>query len=106
MRTMPLNLIEKACEYTRQVREEFKQKAEGIIEPLTPKARYAHEYLFTRECINIGCRKAVKLLPKGWKRSVAYSILMMALLDIFHYGKKDEVVNVYNKLLQDIIGDY
>lgn len=102
----PLNLIEKALQYAKEERLEFKESNLGISEPLTPKARREHLYLEIRQNINKGCRKAVKHIPVNWKRSVAYSILMQACIDVFHYKKSPEVIEKYNALLDSIIGTH
>jgi len=102
----PINLIEKALQFAREARIEFETSNLGIREPLYPKARREHLYLRMREYINVGCRRAVKLLPETWKRSIAYSILMQACIDIFHYKKTDTLLAVYNKILDQLIGTH
>jgi len=104
--TMPLDLIDNALRYAREARQEFEQQNFGIVEPLTPTARREQLYLRMREFINIGCRKAVKLLDEPWKRSVAYSILMEACIGIFHYKKTTELMDMYNKRLDEMIGTH
>lgn len=104
--TETLDLINKALQYAKEARLEFTNDNLGISEPLTPNARRALFYLQIRENINRGCKQAVKLIPVNWKRSVAYSILMRACIDVFHYKKSAEVINKYNDLLDSIIGTH
>jgi len=106
MMTMSLNLIDKALQYARICRQEETQAENYIYEPLFPDARRNILYLRIRESINKGCRKAVKLIGENWKRSVAYSILMRACYDIFHFGYTPQILNVYNQQLDDIIGTH
>jgi len=102
----PLNLIDKAIEQSRTYRETFNTTVNGITEPLTPEAIRDTLYLRVRESLNRGCREAVKLLPKGNKRSIAYSILMTALYDIFHYHKTEALMTHYNNLLDKMVGTH
>lgn len=102
----PINLIEKALQYAREARIEFETANLGISEPLYPKARREVLYLRMREYLSVGCRRAVKHLPEAYKRSIAYSILMQACVNIFHYKKVPELLAVYNKLLDDMIGTH
>lgn len=126
--TEPINLIEKALQYAKEARYEFETSESvlglpefyetnfsesdfesniGVIsEPLYPKARREVLYLRIREYISVGCRRAVKLLDKPYKRSIAYSVLMQACIDIFHYKKTDNILAVYNGLLDDMIGTH
>jgi hypothetical protein len=101
----------------------------GVInEPLTPNAIRGYDYLRLRQNVIKGCRQAVKLLPTvkyqfefehfeptdyvteegiiKSLRSPAFSILMMATNDIFQYGMTTDLMNKYNKLLDDIIGTH
>jgi len=103
---MSLNLIEKAIQYTKEARVELESLSDVIYEPLYPKARHEALYLRMKEAINRGCREATKLVTDRWKRPAVYGILVKALTDIFHYKKTTEIMNVYNKLLDDIIGTH
>lgn len=103
---MPLNLIDKALQYAREERQWFERQEGYITEPLFPDARNSVRYLRIRECLIKGCRRAVKLLPKGWKRSVAFSVLMQATFDIFHYGYDKALVEHYNMRLDELIGTH
>jgi hypothetical protein len=104
--TMSLDLIDHALQYAQEVRNE-KIKAEGwIIEPLFPDAVRSTFYLRVRESITSGCSKAVKIIPENWKRSVAMSILNMALHDLFNFGKKQSIITYYNELLDKTIGTH
>jgi len=103
---MSLNLIENALKIARQRRIEYQTDNTGIFEPLTPKARYNILYLRVRETLNEGCRGAVKLIPEAWKRSVAYSVLMKATYAIFAYGYRDDIITLYNNLLDETIGTH
>jgi len=102
----PLNLIETAITESKTYRQEFEQSNLGITEPLTPQARRETLYLRIRESINRGCREAVKLIPQTQKRSIAYSILMKALYDAFHYKKTPELTAYYNNLLDEMVGTH
>jgi len=99
-------LIELAIQYTAQIRREYYYTDRGITEPLTPKARRSHLYLTLREAINRGCREACKHVLNPYRRNIAYSILIMALNDIFSYGKKPEIIEHYNKLLDELVGHH
>jgi len=99
-------LIELAIQYTAQIRREYYYTDRGITEPLTPKARRSHLYLTLREAINRGCREACKYVLNPYRRNIAYSILVMALNTIFSYGKKDEIINYYNRLLDELVGQH
>lgn len=102
--TLPLILIELAIYYTRQAYNEIIQKQGVINTPLTPKAVYSYRYLVLREMINIGCSEAVKHILNPYKRSIAYSILKKAVQRIFYYGKNPKIIEHYNNLLQQTIG--
>lgn len=102
--TLPLTLIELAIYYTRQAYNEIIQKQGVINTPLTPKAVYSYRYLVLREMINTGCSEAVKHILNPYKRSIAYSILKKAVQRIFYYGKNPKIIQHYNNLLQQTIG--
>jgi len=102
----PLNLIENAILFSKQYRADFNTLIDGITEPLTPKAIRSTRYLRIRESLNRGAREAVKLIPSRSKRSPAYSILIMALNNIFHYKKTPELMTYYNKLLDEMVGTH
>jgi len=99
-----INLIEKALQYSKEYRQTFNATINGIKEPLTPQAVRETFYLRVRESINRGCREAVKHLPDKMKRTIAYSILMSACYDIFHYQKTPELMTYYNALLDRMLG--
>jgi len=101
-----LNLIETALTKSKQYRETFDTEINGIKEPLTPQAIRETLYLRIRESLNRGCREAVKLLANRKHRSIAYSILMQATYDIFHYQKTTELMNHYNTVLDTMIGTH
>ena len=103
---IPVTLIDLAIQYTAQIRREYYYTDRGITEPLTPKARRSHLYLTLREAINRGCREACKHVLNPYRRNIAYSILVMALNTIFSYGKKPEIINHYNKLLDELVGHH
>lgn len=100
------NLIDTAIQYSRAYREEFKTDISGIKEGLTPEARRSTQYLRVRESINKGCREAVKVLPESHKRSMAFSVLMGALYNMFHYGKTVQLMDYYNNLLDSMVGTH
>jgi hypothetical protein len=106
MMSQPLNLIDKAIEYSRTYREDFKVSISGITDPLTPDAVRNTNYLRIRESINRGCRESVKLLETSSQRSIAYSILITALNTIFHYKKTPELMAYYNDLLDRTVGTH
>jgi hypothetical protein len=103
---MSLDLIDKALQYSKEARNQVEQQIGWVNEPLFPDARRSIFYLRVRENINRGCRKAVKLIPENWKRSVAYSVLMQACYDIFHYGYNYDLIMYYNGILDSIIGTH
>jgi hypothetical protein len=103
---MSLSLIDHALQYARELRIGLKNPVGFITEPLFPEARTSKFYLDVRENINRGCRKAVKIIPENYKRSLAYSVLMEACYDIFHYGKDVTLVALYNARLDRVIGDH
>ena len=103
---MSLNLIEKALQYAKEERIWFLSYNFGITEPLTPKAVRSHQYLLMREYINVGCRKATKLVLDHYKRPATFSILMMACMEIFQYGKDDRIIALYNDMLDKLIGTH
>lgn len=103
---MSLNLIEKAIEYAKEERLRLLSRNFGIYEPLTPKAVHSHRYLLVKEYLNVGARKASKLVLNPYMRPPAYSILVKALNMIFTYGKKPEIIEYYNKMLDEIIGTH
>ena len=103
---MSLQLIDHALQYAREARTETEQQTGWINEPLFPEAKRSVLYLRIRENCNRGCRKAVKTIPENWKRSIAYSILMQATYDIFHYGYKPKLIEHYNNMLDALIGTY
>jgi hypothetical protein len=103
---MSLNLIDKALQYSREARIEVESQINVVSEPLFPEAKRSVQYLRIRENINRGCRKAVKIIPEKWKRSVAYSILMEACYDIFHLGYDPKLLTFYNGRLDAIIGTH
>jgi hypothetical protein len=102
--TLPITLIELAIHYTKQAYNEIIQKQGVINTPLTPKAVYSYRYLVLREMINTGCSEAVKHILNPYKRSIAYSILKKAVQRIFYYGKNPKIIQHYNNLLQQTIG--
>jgi hypothetical protein len=102
--TLPVTLIELAIYYTKQAYNEIIQKQGVINTPLTPKAVYSYRYLVLREMINTGCSEAVKHILNPYKRSIAYSILKKAVQRIFYYGKNPKIIEHYNNLLQQTIG--
>jgi hypothetical protein len=104
--SQPLNLIDRAIEESRKYRESFINGITGIIEPLTPDARIQTVYLRIRESLNRGCREAVKLLEISSQRSLAYSILMEATYNIFHYRKTPELMTYYNRILDETVGTH
>lgn len=106
MITMSLQLIDKAIQYSKEARIEEENIDNAINEPLFPQAQQSVLYLRIKQNITRGCRKAVKTIPENWKRSVAFSILTQALNDIFHYGKKQSLLDYYNGMLREMIGDY
>jgi len=99
-------LIDLAIQYTAQYRREYYYTDRGITEPLTPKARISHLYLTLREAINRGCREACKYVLNPYRRVIAYSILVMALNAIFTYGKRPEIIQHYNKMLDELVGQH
>jgi len=103
---MSLDLINKALQYAKEARNAEENLTNVVKEPLFPDARRSILYLRIRENINRGCRKAVKIINENWKRSVAYSILMEACYDIFHYGYSSKLVSHYNKQLDTLIGTH
>jgi hypothetical protein len=103
---MSLNLIDNALQYSKEARIEEESIINVVNEPLFPEARRNHQYLRIRENCNRGCRKAVKIITENWKRSIAYSILIRATYDIFHYGYNEKLVAHYNTLLDTMIGTH
>jgi len=103
---MSLNLIQKAIQYTREAKEEFLSANWGITEPLTPRARRNVQYLMLREFINKGCREATRLVLDHYKRPIAYGILVKAVDEIFHYGYNVTLINMWNDLLDQLIGTH
>jgi len=103
---MVLNLIDNALKYAKELRLEYQSLNYGLTEPLTPKAIRNNLYLQIRESLNRGCREASKLVLNPYKRSSAYSILVKATEEIFHYGKQPSIVSYYNDLLDQMIGDH
>jgi hypothetical protein len=103
---MSLNLIDKALEYSKEARISEQTVNDKINEPLFPEAKRSVFYLRVRENINRGCRKAVKLISENWKRSIAYSVLIEACYDIFHYGYNSDLIAYYNRRLDEIIGTH
>jgi hypothetical protein len=101
---MSLNLIDHALQYAQEARIAVQNQMGFITVPLFPEAQRSAFYLKVRESINTGCKKAVAAIPENWKRSVAYSILMEACYDIFHFGYDIRLVNLYNSRLDAIIG--
>ena len=99
-------LIDLAIQYTAQIRREYYYTDRGITEPLTPKARRSHLYLTLREAINRGCREACKHVLNPYRRTIAYNILIMALNAIFTYGKRPEIIQHYNKMLDELVGQH
>ena len=99
-------LIDLAIQYTAQYRREYYYTNRGITEPLTPKARISHLYLTLREAINRGCREACKYVLNPYRRTIAYNILVMALNAIFTYGKRPEIIQHYNKMLDELVGQH
>lgn len=102
----PLNLIQKAIQYSREARIAFRQKNLGTQEPLSPNARRNLLYLQMRENISTGCRKAVKWLYPPYKRSIAFSLLMQTVVLIFQVGKDDRIVQKCNALLDEMVGTH
>lgn len=100
----PLELIRKALRLSHLIRMQWETEHQYIIEGLTPNARRATKYLRMREYISMGCRRAVKDLDVPYKRSIAYSILMRACINIFHYGMSDDLLAIYNQELDEMIG--
>ena len=103
---MVYNLIENALLYAKEERIRYDSLLKGIYEPLYPKARRDMLYRRVKETLMKGCRKSVKVLDEGWKRSIAYSILMQATVCIFRYGKTTEIMTMYNALLDKLIGTH
>jgi hypothetical protein len=103
---MSLNLIDHALQYAKEARIEEESQINVVSEPLFPEAKRSVQYLRIRENLNRGCRKAVKIIPENWKRSIAYSILMEACYDIFHLGKDPKLITYYNTRLDAIIGTH
>jgi len=103
---MPIELIQKAIQYAKEERLRLLSLNMGIYDPLTPRAVHSHTYLLVREYINIGCREAVKLLLNPYHRSIAYSILVSALEDLFHLGYHPEIIAYHNELLDEMIGTH
>jgi len=103
---MSLNLIEKALQYANEEYNRLLSLNLGIYEPLYPKARRNLLYLRLRECLNVGCRHAVKLLDNPHHRSIAYSILMKATYLIFQTSKRTDILNHYNGMLDKLIGTH
>jgi len=97
----PSNLIDLAIQYSREAYEEFKSHNFGITEPLTPNAIHGTRYLRLREDLNRGARKACKLIPNNTKRSMGFSILMMALHDIFNGRNPELTKTIYNATLRE-----
>jgi len=103
---MVINLIEKALQYSKEERLRLLSLSGYIKEPLTPKARRDYQYRLIKETLNVGCREAVKLLLNPYHRSIAYGILMQAVSEIFHYGKNDTLINMWNDTLDSMIGTH
>lgn len=103
---MVYNLIEKALQYGKEARIEYESLNLGIYTPLYPKARRDMLYRRIKQTLIKGCRRSVKQLSKGSDRSIAFSILMQATACIFRYGKTDQIMNLYNGMLDDMIGTH
>jgi len=100
----PLTLIDLAIQYTKQAYYEILNKNGVINMPLTPKAQRSYRYLLLREMINVGCAEATKTVLEPYKRPICYAILKKAVQRIFNYGKTPEIIEHYNKQLQQLIG--
>lgn len=118
----PPDLIDRAIAYAREAYEDFKTdlsfkhfnptafnpnafrtmspSGKGITEGLTPKAYYGITHLRLRNDLNRGCREASKLIPINYKRSIGFSVLMMALNDIFKYHNPTLTKQIYNETLR------
>lgn len=101
-----LNLIEIALEKTKEARKQIIGMGNVINSPTTPKSWHSYFYLTLREAINIGCAEAVKILPNPYKKSIAYSVLKKAVQNIFKSRKETEIINFYNRLLEELIGTH
>ncbi|RLG71383.1 MAG: hypothetical protein DRO23_12030 [Thermoprotei archaeon] len=101
-----MGLIDLAIQKTMEWRNHLKAHDFGLDKPSSPRSYYSSFYIQLREDIHRGIREAVKTLDEGWKRSVAFSILMEALYMIFKYGKKPEIVDTYNAMLDEFIGEH
>jgi hypothetical protein len=100
----PLTLIDLAIQYTKQAYYEILNKNGVVNMPLTPKAQRSYRYLLLREMINVGCAEATKTVLEPYKRPICYAILKKAVQRIFNYGKTPEIIEHYNKQLQQLIG--
>jgi hypothetical protein len=101
-----LNLIEIALQKAKEARLTLTGGNNVVNFPQTPKAWRSYFFLTLRQAIYSGCGEAVKILPNPYKKPIAYGILAKALHQIFLSGKKPEIIEYYNRLLDETIGTH
>jgi len=99
-----LNLIEKAIQLVKEAHATLIGAQDVVNYPQTPKAWHTYNFLTLRQALYSACAKAVDMILNPYKKPIAYGILVKALHQIFLSGKKHEIIQYYNRLLDETLG--